>query len=213
MLNTETIYIKEQDTKESILRSAERLFAEKGFELTTVREIASKSGVNVAMIYYYFKTKEGLHQEIIEDSFNHLFRSLKEGVDQEKEPEEKIYDIIKVYIDFFFHHKDLHRIILRETVSRSGHIEMFVKKYISKNFDLVHSIIQEGVQKGVFRELDTALSTFSLIGMILYYFTYQPIFTRLVSPEKAKKPIIEYLPDHIFNLFIQGVKGESMKER
>ena len=74
MLNTEAIYVKEQDTRESILKSAERLFAEKGFELTTVREIAQGSGVNVAMIYYYFKTKEGLHQEIIEESFSHLYR-------------------------------------------------------------------------------------------------------------------------------------------
>lgn len=207
IIKTKTICDREQDTRETILRSAERLFAEKGFELATVREIANKSSVNVAMIYYYFKTKEGLHQEIIEDSFNHLLRSLKEGVDQEKEPEEKIYDVVKVYVDFLYHHKDLHRIILRETVSRSGHIEIFVKKYISKNFDLVHGIIEEGVRKGVFRDQDTALSTFSLIGMILYYFTYEPIFTRLVSPDKAKKPITEYLPDHIFHLFMQGAKG------
>lgn len=207
MLNTDIISVKEQDTRETILRSAERLFAEKGFESTTVREIANESSVNVAMIYYYFKTKESLHQEIIEGSFSCLYHSLKEGVDQGKEPEEKIYDVVKVYVDFLYHHKDLHRIILRETVSRSGHIEIFVKKYISKNFDLVHGIIEEGVWKGVFRDQDTALSTFSLIGMILYYFTYEPIFTRLISQEKVEKPITEYLPDHIFNLFMQGVKG------
>ncbi len=207
MLNTETIDIKEQDTRESILKSAERLFAEKGFELTTVREIAQGSGVNVAMIYYYFKTKEGLHQEIIEESFSHLYHSLTEGVDEEKRPEEKIHDVIKVYVTFLHHHKNHHRIILRETVSQSDHIEMIVKKYVSNNFNLIHGVIEEGVRAGVFKKQDTALSTFSLVGMILYYFTYEPIFTRLISSGKMEKPITEYLPDHIFNLFMEGVKG------
>ena len=212
MLNTEAVYSKTPNTRESILKSSERLFALKGFESTTVREIARVSRVNVAMIYYYFKTKEGLHQEIIEDSFCQLYSSLKEGIDQEKDPEEKVYDIIKVYVDFLFNHKDIHRIFLKEAVTQSSHVEVIVNKYISKNFDLVHSIIQEGAEKKIFRVQDTALSTFSLIGMILYYFTYEPVYTRLVSPEKAKKPITEYLPDHIYQLFMHGAKGETVKD-
>ncbi|MFQ5685972.1 MAG: TetR/AcrR family transcriptional regulator [Candidatus Scalindua sp.] len=195
------------NTKKTILRSAEGLFARQGFELTTVREIAKKAGINVAMVYYYFNTKEELHQNIIEDTFKSFSQSLKEGVDQGKGSEEKICDVIKVYINFLHHHKDLHRIILRETTSQSKHIDMIVKKYISRNFDLVHSIMKEGVQKGVFREHDTTLSTFSLIGMILYYFSYEPIFIRLISPEKRKKPITEFLPEHIFNIFMEGIKG------
>ena len=195
-----------KNTKATILRTAEKLFAQQGFELSTVREIANKSGINVAMVYYYFKTKDELYQKIIDDSFRILSQSLKEGVDQEKGPEKKIHDVIEVYISFFHHHKNLHRIILRETISKSDHIDMIVKRYVSRNFKLVHGIIKDGVQKGVFREHDTVLSTFSLIGMILYYFTYKPIFTRLISPEKRKKPITEFLPDHIFNLFMEGVK-------
>ena len=195
------------NTKKTILRSAEGLFAKQGFELTTVREIAKKAGINVAMVYYYFNTKEELHQKIIEDSFNLLGQSLQEGIDQGKGHEEKIRDVVKVYINFLHHHKDIHRIILRETISPSKNIDMIVKKYISRNFDLVHSIMKEGVQKGVFRKHDTTLSTFSLIGMILYYFTYEPVFIRLISPEKRKKPITEFLPNHIFNLFMEGIKG------
>ncbi|GAX61536.1 transcriptional regulator, TetR family [Candidatus Scalindua japonica] len=197
----------QKNSKEIILRSAKVLFAKQGFALTTVREIAGKAGINIAMVYYYFNTKEELHQNVIDDAFKSFFQSLKEGVAQGKEPEEKIYDIIKIYITFLHHHKDLHRIILRETISQSKHIDIIVKKYISKNFDLVHDIIKEGIQKGTFRKHDSTLSTFSLIGMILYYFTYEPIFTRLISPEKRKKPITEFLPEHIFTLFMEGVKS------
>ncbi|MDR4499664.1 MAG: hypothetical protein MRK02_17355 [Candidatus Scalindua sp.] len=92
-------------------------------------------------------------------------------------------------------------------ISKSDHIDMMVKSYVSRNFKLVHGIIKDGVQKGIFREHDTAFSTLSLIGMILYYFTYEPIFTRLISAKKRKKPVTEFLPDHIFKLFIEGVKA------
>ena len=103
----------------------------------------------------------------------------------------------KIIIESFFERR----------VSQSDHIEMIVKKYVSNNFNLIHGVIEEGVRVGVFKKQDTALSTFSLVGMILYYFTYEPIFTRLISSGKMEKPITEYLPDHMFNLFMEGVKG------
>jgi hypothetical protein len=59
---------------------------------------------------------------------------------------------------------------------------------------------------------DTALATFSLMGMILYYFTYEPVYMRLVSPDIIRQPLTNYLPDHIFNLFIMGVKGRKKEE-
>lgn len=199
--------VKSEDTKYAILKSAEKLFAEQGFNKTTVREIAGDSHVNVAMVYYYFQNKDGLHQEILEESLQALHLLLRDCVSQEKDPEKNIYCIIQVYINFFYQNKNLHRIILREIVSRSKHIEMMVKKYVSKNFNLIRGIIQEGVDKGLFRKQDTTLATFSLVGMILNYFTSEQVISKLISVDKGE--ITQYLPDHIFNLFMNGVKKET----
>ncbi len=55
-----------QSTKETILRVAEEIFAQRGFEGARVEEIARQAGVNQAMIYYYFKSKGDLLEEVIE---------------------------------------------------------------------------------------------------------------------------------------------------
>ncbi len=58
-----------EDTKEKILAAANDLFAEKGLEGTTVREICSRAGVNVALVNYHFKSKEGLYESCIQRIF------------------------------------------------------------------------------------------------------------------------------------------------
>jgi AcrR family transcriptional regulator len=196
---------KVEDTKVSILRSAAKLFAQNGFDATSVREIAKNSGVNIAMIYYYFQTKEGLYQEILEDACRALSLSLADCIDRKRDPEENIYCFIKTYINFLQNHKTLHLIFLRETISQTKLMKIIVKKYGLKIFGLVHGIIEEGVEKGVFREQDTTLSTINLFSMIRHYFTDEPLITTLFPNEKVKTK--EYLTDHIFNIFMQGVKS------
>ena len=55
----------EQSAKTDILKAAKSLFAKKGFEAVSVREIAKESGQNISMISYYFGGKEGLYKEIL----------------------------------------------------------------------------------------------------------------------------------------------------
>lgn len=194
-----------ENTKVSILRAAAKLFALNGFDATSVREIGKNSGVNIAMIYYYFQTKEGLYQEILEDACKALSQSLADCIDRKKNPEENLYCFIKTYINFLQNHQILHLIFLRETISQTKLMKILVKKYGSKIFGLVHGIIEEGVEKGVFREQDTTLSTINLFSMIRHYFTDEPLITTLFP--KKKVIMKEYLTDHIFNIFMQGVKG------
>ena len=54
------------ETRDRILETARRVLAERGFPGATVREIASRAGVNPAMVHYYFGSKRGLHTALIE---------------------------------------------------------------------------------------------------------------------------------------------------
>ena len=55
-----------KDKREQIIETTLQLFAEKGFEGTSIRDIAEKASVNVAMVNYYFGSKEKLFEKIIE---------------------------------------------------------------------------------------------------------------------------------------------------
>ncbi len=206
-MKTNIDHKKSEDTKHAILKSAERLFAEQGFNKTTVREIAHDSHVNVAMIYYYFQTKEGLHREILENACKTLSQSLSECINSENGPEENLRCVITTYINFLQQHKTLHRIVLRATVTQSKQLGKVVKKHGTNIFGMVHSQIEEGIKKGIFRKQDETLSTINLFSMIRHYFTDEPFFTMLFPQKEGE--LQKKLPDHIFNLFMHGIKKEA----
>lgn len=55
-----------QDTKQRILDAAERMFAEQGFELTSLRTLTTEAGVNLAAVHYHFASKEGLFEAVVQ---------------------------------------------------------------------------------------------------------------------------------------------------
>ncbi|WP_315818732.1 TetR family transcriptional regulator [Paraflavitalea speifideaquila] len=72
--------VEKTDKREHILLVAEELFAVKGFDGTSVRDIANQAAVNLAMISYYFGSKENLLKELIEYRFSYTVSLLEEKV-------------------------------------------------------------------------------------------------------------------------------------
>ncbi len=88
------------DKREHILIVAEELFAEKGFDGTSVRDIAQRAGVNLAMISYYFGSKEKLLESLIEIRSDYAYGILEElNKDQTLSPWDKIDRLVDFYVD------------------------------------------------------------------------------------------------------------------
>ena len=195
-------YIKSDKTKKAILKASETLFANQGFEKTTVRQIAKTAEVNVAVIFYHFKTKENLHQEIFENCFNKLNRNIKAALVLRRGADEKIKDIIAAFVTSLRQHKNIHQIILRETINRSKHLELIINKYIQKNHNMIEDTIKEGIEMGMFKDYDSLLYTFNLVGMVLFYFTYQPIIETI----DKERHTMDHVVENIYNVFMDGIR-------
>ncbi len=109
------------ESKNNILKAAERLFAEKGFDGTRVDDIAAEAGVNKALIYYYFKSKD----EILEVLFDNLISEAKTVVNSTLEHmpdmgiEENYKRLITMYLSFATEKKNIIKIALAESL-KSG---------------------------------------------------------------------------------------------
>ncbi len=90
---------KKQNTQEKILDSATELFLEKGYDRTSVREIASKAKINISLMNYYFRSKEMLFETIINLLIGKTSVSLKEILDSDLELNKKIELYISEYIN------------------------------------------------------------------------------------------------------------------
>ena len=156
------------DKKDHIIHIAIELFAEKGFEGTSIRELATKADVNVAMVNYYFGSKNKLFEAIVEKKASHMKGKLVELQANTTLTElQKIDVIIESYVDRLLSQPGYHRVIHQELlVKQRISLQDSIVKIFAGNTQIVKSIIEAGIKKKVFKKVDPELTMASIIGTI-----------------------------------------------
>lgn len=194
------------EKQEQIIIAAEQLFAEKGFAGTSVRDIAQIAKVNVAMISYYFGSKEKLLAAIFQYRINATALHIESIIADDKvEPIQKIYGLIDHYTDKLFNNTCFHNLMLREQLMRDNNDELKEAIYESKarNYGLISQIIAEGQKKGKFKKkIDISLMVSTMVGTANQIVFNQNFYKRMNGysdmPEEAfqvmlKKKIKQHL--------------------
>jgi AcrR family transcriptional regulator len=155
------------DKKQLILDTAEALFAQFGFDSTSTRDIADKAGVNVAMISYYFGSKQNLMQAIIERHGENIYATLQNAYDTQLAPEPRMRSLIRAYIQYCLKHPDPIVIAHREMgVNLRPLLHDQITCVFKQVKDIIESIIIEGQQTGIFRQLDLPFFLFMMGNMV-----------------------------------------------
>jgi len=153
------------DKREHILAVAEKLFGDKGFDGTSVRDIAQHANVNLAMISYYFGSKEKLLEALLEQRANYtILEALNK--DESLTPWEKIDRVVEFYVDKIMSNLCIHNIMQQGNNSRSEEIKDLITKIKLRNFEQIKKIIQDGQKKKFFRKVDVELTVGTVMGTI-----------------------------------------------
>jgi AcrR family transcriptional regulator len=156
------------DKKDHIINKAVELFAAKGFEGTSIRDLATAADVNVAMVNYYFGTKEKLFDALIERKAVTSRGSLEELVkDKTLTGLEKIDRIIEIYVERLFTHRQFHRVIQQELITdRRETLTQSIVQAMFPNAIAIKTIIEAAIKNNEFKKVDVQLTIASLIGTI-----------------------------------------------
>ena len=156
------------DKKTHIINTAIELFAEKGFEGTSIRDIATKADVNVAMINYYFGSKEKLFESMLEQKAAYTRGALEEIVTDKSLSEiEKLDRIIDNYVSKLFTNRKFHRVIHQELMLNEREVlQDAIVNILCPNSVLIRSVIEAGIKNGSFKKVDSLLAIASIIGTI-----------------------------------------------
>lgn len=157
--------------EENILFAAEKLFAEKGFEGTSTREIAKAANVNISMISYYFGSKEKLYEKLVEYRMNEgqfFSKDILERTDMNEW--EKIARIVDQFTDRVRHHKCFYRIMQREQLhTQNPHIVEFLKQTKIGFIAVYSKILEIGLEKGIFTKNPPIYLLHSTVSGTLFY--------------------------------------------
>ena len=155
------------DKKTSILEAAERLFSELGYEGTSTRQIAKESGANMAMINYYFGSKDGVFQNIISqrmEDFNAVLVTINEDKISSME---KLTRVVEGYSNRILSNVAFHKMMQRElSLDQRPLVFCQIKDSMTSNLQVIENIINDGIGNGSFRQVDVRMFIATIMGTI-----------------------------------------------
>ncbi|MDI1256195.1 MAG: TetR family transcriptional regulator [Flavobacterium sp.] len=195
-----------------ILQVAEKLFAEKGFDGTSIRNIAKEAKINIAMVSYYFGSKEKMLESLIYFRTSDLKIQLENIMREEITPLEKINKLIELYIARITKNKCIYRIMHFElSAKRAIDIKAFtdVKK---SNLDSLEKIIHEGQEKGIFnKDINIAMIPPTIMGTFFHFQMSRPFYEELFGL-KTEADFDNYVKNELTNHIKKTIKALLLYE-
>jgi AcrR family transcriptional regulator len=200
-----------------LLDTAEKLFSQKGFDGTSVRDIAEAAGINTAMISYYFGSKEKLMEEIFERKSLYLVENVEMLLHNDAlNPFQKMYALVDIFIDNILQRRTFHRILLSEQViNQNPTIIQMLEKLKTRNSESVNELIKLGQKKGLFKKnIDIPMLTNTLIGTISYMLINLEFYKKYhhmeaLKDEEFERLVKKKLSVHLKNIYKAILTHES----
>jgi len=173
--------VVDSTTEEKIKEAARKVFTQKGFAASRTRDIAEEAGINLALLNYYFRSKEKLFDIIMTDNIRHFMMDAKVIVSDEGTTlRAKIELIASSYIDMLIQHPDLPLFILSEIranpeklVQRMGFKEFLFKSSFFRQ-------LQEASKAGQ-NNIKPLHYFINMLGMIVFPFVASPLLRNLAE--------------------------------
>lgn len=175
--------MKFNDKQIEILLVAEKLFAEEGFDGTSVREIAKIANVNVAMISYYFGSKEKLLESLVLYRISGMKLHLENLIQENITPTEKVEKLIEFYIKRVYKNRCIYQILHFEISNKKREINLEAFTQVKNdNLALLKNIITEGQLQGLFQQnINIELISPTIIGALTHLHMNKPYFKEILG--------------------------------
>ena len=196
---------RQHDEKlQQILKTSAKIFAEKGFHKTSVRDISRATRMSLAGLYYYFTTKEELLYLIQERCFVTLLQRWEQAATAKVDVRTRIRIFAENHLSFFLHNMHEMKVMAREDESLTGEfndkILVLKRRYVKVIMDLIRELQEQEGGKNI----DLRIATFSLFGMMNWIYTwYHP------KRDLPLRPLAEQMLRIYFFGVLNGASAEA----
>src|SRR5229473_5622679 len=169
-----------EKTRAAILKSALEEFAHEGVTGARTDEIARRAGVNKALLYYYFKDKEGLYAAALDQVFSGLHERVASVLERpDLPPRERLLLYAQTHFDYIASAPVYPRLVQSEFMRSAGRAlspaaSRIMERHGKPLYNRLEKLIEEGINSGDFRKVDPIQTVTSIIGTIVFYFISMP---------------------------------------
>ena len=188
--------------REEILSAAEKVFAAKGFFLTTMSDIAREAEFGTGTLYKYFKSKEELYFTLIDEKVEEINRLVKDELSQGNPAVERIKKALELQFEFFERNRDFFRIY----ISERNRFEWTVKDELGKGLhekmvayiNILAEVMRQGIEREEFRSMSPLDLAHALVGIVNSF-----VFEWMIS--RKSYPLISKV-NTVLEIFLGGVE-------
>lgn len=189
----------------TIAQAAKTVFAERGYTRATLEDIAQRAGMSKATIYIYYKNKDDLFLQVVEELVNATTAATAQAATMPKAPLEKLARIVRDKMTFYEQERDFFRIYLNEkqgleVAPKDPHKRALRDMYLQE-VQVLDRVLHEGMEAGVLRQMDSRR---------LAFFLREMISTVLVQRIQGKaKTSVDEDVEQLLDLFLHGTSPNS----
>ncbi len=201
---------QDRNTEQNIIVAAKKIFQVKGFKEATMRDIAAEANVNMAMLHYYFRSKENLFFLVLDEAFRLLVEKIVTVLTNDNlDIFEKIRTIVREYITFFCEKPYLPQFIMGEVIRNPEWIGK--RMFENMSFLIVFRTFSEQLEKEYENGKIQHISALSLLLNIISLCVFPAIVKPLVSEESVSDcsffdVLIENRKTEVADFIIKAIK-------
>ena len=183
-----------------ILRHAAQVFCEKGYEGASIRDISRSSGISLAGMYYYIKSKQELLYLIQLFTFKTIVARLEKRLKGVNDPVEKLRALVQNHLDYFLRHPVEMKVLTHEDEALEGEYRREVLEVKRRYYSIALGIFEEMRKAGTARRLNPRVAVLSLFGMMNWVHTWH---------RPQTDPQADSLAETMAGMFLRGVMAEA----
>lgn len=175
---TTQVRISATDRREQILDVAMQLFARQGFQGTTTRQIAGRAGVNEALIFRHFPSKEDLYWAVIERKIQSASprERMQKWLESPGSDLEILSGLAAEILERRAKDQTLSRLLLYSALESHQLSQRFFRNYVAEYYEVLAEYIRRRSAEGKFRPVDPLLAARGFFGMVIYHSWVQELF-------------------------------------
>lgn len=169
-------------TKRKIFETSMKLFAEKGYDATSIEEITSVVGVAKGTLYYHFSSKEELFYFLVEEGMKLLKNSIEIKTSKTENTIEKLKAVSVIQLKVIYKYENIITIVLSQMFG-TGNRNVFCKDKVIEYINVIQDIIEEGLEIGDIKECNSELMASQIFSLTCSSL----IFSRKIKEELNKE--------------------------
>ena len=193
----------------AILAAAGKAFAKAGLAGARTDAIAAAAGVNKALLYYYFKSKEALYEAVVEDHFSEFNRQAMAVLNSPGPARDVLLQYVTLHLDFISARHQSAPLFQQMMTAGGKFLERMIQRYFSARGEALGNLIDRGIRDGDFRPVDRFHATVSIVSLIVFYFSAARVLQLMGHPNAYSAANLKMRKEQVLDFVRHGLFTDS----